>query len=165
MFNKLETLEDLLEVKLQGLYSAENQLIKALPKLAAKATDPRLRMSIEKHLEETELQLERLKQVAISLDMNLNGPTCKAMHGLIEESEQFMSMRATDEVMDAAIISVAQGVEHYEIAQYGTAVHFAKRLGFDSEAQLLSASLAEEKNADELLNQLAINSVDEKAIS
>jgi ferritin-like metal-binding protein YciE len=67
--------------------------------------------------------------------------------------------------MDAAIISVAQGVEHYEIAQYGTAVHFAKRLGFDSEAQLLSASLAEEKNADELLNQLAINSVDEKAIS
>ncbi len=165
MFDKLETLEDLLEVKLQGLYSAENQLMKALPKMAAKATDPRLRMGIEKHLEETNNQVERLKQVAKSLDMNLDGPACKAMAGLIAEGEQLMALRASDEVMDAAIISAAQGVEHYEIAQYGTAVHFAKRLGFTPEAELLAESLAEEKNTDEALNQLAINSVDEKALS
>lgn len=165
MFDKLETLEDLLEVKLQGLYSAENQLVKALPKMAAKATDPRLRMSFEKHLVETENHVERLKQVASSLDMNLDGPSCKAMKGLIEEGEQLMAMRATDEVMDAALISAAQGVEHYEIAQYGTAVHFAKRLGYETEAELLAETLAEEKNTDETLNQLAINSVDEKALN
>ena len=165
MLDKLETLEDLLEVKLQGLYSAENQLVKALPKMAAKATDPRLRMGIEKHLEETKNQVERLRQVAKSLDMNLDGPACKAMAGLIAEGEQLMALRASDEVMDAAIISAAQGVEHYEIAQYGTAVHFAKRLGFAPEAELLAESLAEEKNTDETLNQLAINSVDEKALS
>ena len=165
MFDKLETLEDLLEIKLQGLYSAENQLVKALPKMAAKATDPRLRMSFEKHLQETKNQVDRLKQVAKSLDMNLDGAPCKAMAGLIEEGELLMAMRASDEVMDAALISAAQGVEHYEISQYGTAVHFAKRLGFTPEAELLAESLAEEKNTDETLNQLAISAIDEKALS
>ena len=165
MFDKIDSLEGLLEVKLQGLYDAEKQLTKALPKMAANATDPRLRMGLEKHLRETEIHIDRLEQVAKSLDMTLNGPDCKAMEGLIEEGQQLMALRASNEVMDAAIISAAQGVEHYEIAQYGTVVHFAKRLGFLEEAEILSATLAEEKNTDEILNQLAISSVDENAMT
>jgi ferritin-like metal-binding protein YciE len=164
MFDNVKTLDDLFELKLQGLYDAEKQLVKALPKLAHAATDPHLRMSLEKHLRETESQIARLEQVATSLKLDLDGPTCKAMEGLIEESEQLLSLNASDEVMDAAIISAAQGVEHYEIAQYGTVVHFAKRLGYEPEAVILNNILAEEKNADEILNQLAINSIDEKAL-
>lgn len=165
MFDKIDSLEGLLEVKLQGLYDAEKQLTKALPKMASNATDPRLRMGLEKHLRETENHISRLEQVAKSLDMNLNGPDCKAMEGLIEEGQQLMAMRASNEVMDAAIISAAQGVEHFEIAQYGTVVHFAKRLGYLEEAEILAATLAEEKYTDEALNQLAISSVDENAIT
>lgn len=165
MFDKIENLEGLLEIKLQGLYDAEKQLLKALPKMAAKATDPGLKMGLEKHLRETENHLIRLEQVAKSLDMSLNGPDCKAMEGLIEEGQQLMALRATDEVMDAAIISAAQGVEHFEIAQYGTVVHFARRLGLAGAADVLSATLAEEKHADEMLNQLAIGCIDEKALS
>ena len=164
MFDNVKTLDDLFELKLQGLYDAEKQLEKVLPKLAHAATDPQLRMSLEKHLRETKSQITRLEEVAANLKLDLDGPTCKAMEGLLKESDQLLSLNASDEVMDAAIISAAQGVEHYEIAQYGTVVHFAKRLGYAPEAVILSSSLAEEKNADETLNQLAINSVDEKAL-
>jgi len=165
MFDKIQNLNDLFELKLQGLYDAEKQLVKALPKMAAKATDPRLRMGLEKHLRETENHMARLEQIASGLDLDLDGPACKAMEGLIEEGQEIMAMGDTDEVTDAIIIAAAQGVEHYEISQYGTAVHFAKRLGYTPEAELLQATLTEEKNADETLNQLAISSVDEKALS
>lgn len=165
MFDKIENLHDLFEVKLQGLYDAEKQLTKALPKMAAKATDSRLRMGFEKHLRETETHLQRLEQIASSLKLDLNGPDCVAMEGLVKEGEQMMAMRATEEVRDAALIAAAQGVEHYEIAQYGTAVHFARRLGYLPAAELLAQTLSEEKNTDELLNQLAIQSVDERALA
>ena len=165
MFDKIQNLNDLFELKLQGLYDAEKQLVKALPKMAAKATDSRLRMGIEKHLRETENHVVRLEQIATNLDLSLSGPGCKAMEGLIDEGQEMMAMGDTDEVTDAIIISAAQGVEHYEISQYGTAVHFAKHLGYLPEAQLLQATLNEEKNTDETLNQLAITSVDEKALS
>ena len=165
MFDKIDNLDDLFELKLQGLYDAEKQLVKALPKMAAKATDQRLRVSIEKHLRETEAQVGRLEQVAQSLSLSLNGPGCKAMEGLIDEGQEMMSMGGTEEVTDAIIIAAAQGVEHYEISQYGTAVHFAKQLGYMPEAELLQASLTEEKNTDEILNQLAITSIDEQAMS
>ena len=165
MFDKIENLHDLFELKIQGLYDAEKQLVKALPKMADKATDVRLRLGFEKHLTETEVQIQRLEQIAESLKLDLDGPGCLAMEGLVKEGQQLMAMRASEEVMDAALISAAQGVEHYEISQYGTAVHFAKRLGYTPEAHLLEQSLAEEKNTDETLNQLAINSVDEKALA
>jgi ferritin-like metal-binding protein YciE len=163
MFDKIENLHDLLEVKLQGLYDAENQLIKAMPQLAAKATDPQLRQSLDKHLRETENQVTRLEEVAKNLGMDLNGPGCKAMEGMIDEAQMLLTMRADDDVRDAAIISAAQGVEHYEIAQYGTAVAFARRLGYSAEAGILNATLLEEKNTNETLNQLAEVSVNEKA--
>jgi ferritin-like metal-binding protein YciE len=165
MFDKIENLHELFEVKLQGLYDAEKQLTKALPKMAAKATDSRLRMGFEKHLRETEVHLRRLEQIASILKLDLNGPDCVAMEGLVKEGAQMMAMRASDDVMDAALISAAQGVEHYEISQYGTAVHFARRLGYTAEAELLNQTLTEEKNTDEILNQLAINSIDEKALA
>jgi ferritin-like metal-binding protein YciE len=164
MFESIKTLDDLLEVKLQGLYDAEKQLLKALPTMAAKATDPYLRASLEKHLGETQSQVARLEQVASSLNLSLHGPPCKAMEGLIEESQQMMAIHASDEVLDAALLAAAQGVEHYEIAQYGTVIHFAKRLGHYPEAEMLQATLTEEKNANETLNQLAINSLNEKAL-
>jgi len=164
MFDNVKTLSDLLQLKLQGLYDAEKQLVKALPKLALAATDPQLRVSLEKHLGETESQVTRLEQVAASLQLDLNGPSCKAMEGLLEECDQLLSFNASDDVMDAAIISAAQGVEHYEIAQYGTVVHFAKRLGYASEAAILSSILEEEQNADEALNQLTVNSINDKAL-
>jgi len=164
MFAKIDSLAGLLEVKLQGLYDAEKQLARALPKLAAQATDPHLKMSLEVHLRETTNHVARLEQVAKGLDMSLQGPRCKAMAGLLEEGEQLMTLRASAEVMDAAIISAAQGVEHYEIAQYGTVVHFAKRLGLAGAADILSATLAEEKNTDAVLNRLAISTSDEKAL-
>lgn len=164
MFDKQTTLADLFELKLQGLYDAEKQLVKALPLMAAKATDPRLRMAFEKHLAETENHVARLEQVAHGLELDLDGPGCKAMKGLVEEGQMMMALNATDEVLDAALISAAQGVEHYEIAQYGTVVHFARRLGYTPEAEILNKTLQEEKNTDESLNQLAITSVDEKAL-
>ena len=165
MFNSVKTLDDLLEVKLQGLYDAEQQLVQALPAMAAKASDSRLRLSLEQHLRETKNQVSRLEQVARSLNMSLRGPSCRAMAGLIEEGEQMMALRASDEVIDAALLAAAQGVEHYEIAQYGTAVHFAKRLGHYPEAEMLQATLAEEKNTDETLNQLATMSVNARVMS
>jgi ferritin-like metal-binding protein YciE len=164
MFDKQTTLADLFELKLQGLYDAEKQLVKALPLLADKATDPRLRMAFEKHLAETENHVARLEQVAQGLNLDLDGPGCKAMTGLLAEGQQMMALNATDEVLDAALISAAQGVEHYEIAQYGTAVHFAKRLGYIPEAEILTKTLTEEKATDGTLNQLAITSVNEKAL-
>jgi len=164
MANKIENLEDLFELKLQGLYDAEKQLVKALPQMASAATNQRLRMGIEKHLLETKNQVTRLEQIAQSLDLSLKGPGCKAMEGLIEEGQLVMGMGGSDAITDAIIIAAAQGVEHYEISQYGTALHFAKQLGYTAEASLLQASLTEEKNTDESLNQLAITTVDEKAM-
>jgi ferritin-like metal-binding protein YciE len=164
MFDKIENIEDLFELKLQGVYDAENQLVKALPKMAAGATDQRLRIGIEKHLRETENQVKRLEQIAQGLDLSLDGPSCKAMEGLIDEGQAMMALGGSDEVTDAIIISSSQGVEHYEISQYGTAVHLAKQLGYGAEADLLQATLDEEKHTDEMLNQLAISSVNEKAM-
>jgi ferritin-like metal-binding protein YciE len=158
MFDKIENLEDLFELKLQGLYDAENQLVKALPKMAAGATDQRLRIGIEKHLRETENQVKRLEQIAQGLDLSLDGPS-------IDEGQAMMALGGSDEVTDAIIIASSQGVEHYEISQYGTAVHLAKQLGYGAEADLLQATLDEEKHTDEMLNQLAISSVNEKAMS
>jgi ferritin-like metal-binding protein YciE len=165
MFDNVKTLADLFSFKLQGLYDAEKQLVKALPKLATAATEPQLRISLEKHLCETEDQVVRLEQVAVSLGLSLDGPRCEVMGGLLEEADQLLALNASDEVMDAAIISTAQGIEHYEIAQYNTLVHFAERLGYTAEALLLHRSLREEQDTNEALNQLVINPLTENTLS
>ncbi|UYZ65094.1 YciE/YciF ferroxidase family protein [Hymenobacter weizhouensis] len=164
MFDKLETLDDLFEMQLKDLYSAENQLVKALPKMASAAKDARLRQGFEKHLQETQNQVARLEQIGQALNLDLGGHTCKAMEGLIAEGQETMSERATDEVMDAALIAASQRIEHYEISGYGTAAHFAERLGYDEAANLLRQTLEEEQLTDTKLNDLAKSYINQKAM-
>lgn len=164
LFSKMESLDDLLEMQLKDLYSAENQLVKALPKMAAEAKDDRLRQGFEKHLQETQNQVARLEQIGKSMDIDLDGHTCKAMEGLIAEGQETMSENATDEVMDAALIAASQRIEHYEIAGYGTAAHYAERLGQSEAASLLRQSLEEEQRTDTKLNDLAKNYLNQKAM-
>ncbi|SHM17856.1 YciE/YciF ferroxidase family protein [Hymenobacter psychrotolerans] len=162
--SKLETLEDLFQHELKDLYSAENQLVKALPQMAAAAKDGRLRAGIEKHLKETMNQVARLEKIGKALDIDLDGETCKAMEGLVKEGQKTLSENATDEVMDAAIIAASQRIEHYEISGYGTAAHYAERLGYTEAAQLLRQTLDEEQLTDTKLNDLAKNYINQKAM-
>ena len=163
MAEKLETLDDLFEMQLKDLYSAENQLVTALPLMAQNAKDGRLRAGLTKHLHETEKQVQRLERIGQDLGIKLDGHTCKAMAGLVAEGKETMSEDATDEVMDAALIAAAQRIEHYEIAGYGTAAHYAERLGNTQAADLLRQTLEEEQLTDTKLNDIAKNYVNQKA--
>lgn len=160
---KLQTLEDLFLHELKDLYSAENQLVKALPKMAKAATNPELKAGFEEHLEQTKGQVERLAQIAEKLGKKLTGHKCKAMEGLVEEGAELISEDADDRVRDAGLIGAAQRVEHYEIAGYGTARALANRLGHDDFAELLEETLNEEKETDAKLTELAESAVNEEA--
>jgi ferritin-like metal-binding protein YciE len=160
---KLESLDDLFELQLKDLYSAETQGLQAMPLIAQAAKDPMLRKNLEQHLVESQAQVERLQQIAKNLEINLGGHTCKAMQGLISEGKETLSENATDEVQDAALIAAQQRIEHYEIAGYGTAAHYAERLGHNDAATLLRQTLQEEQNADTKLNDLAKSSINQKA--
>ena len=155
MSEKLKNLKDLLKLELKDLYSAEEQLLKALPKMADKATSDKLRQAFEDHLEETENQRERLEQVAKAMNFDISGDTCKAMKGLVDEAKEIMKEDADEEVMDQALIAAAQKVEHYEIASYGTVVHYAEVLGLTKVQDILNETLEEEKKADKKLNKIA----------
>jgi ferritin-like metal-binding protein YciE len=160
----LNSLDELLSEQLQDLYSAEKQLIDALPKLASAAKSPRLRKAFEDHLEETKLQKERLERAFTELGIKKNGHTCKAMKGLIEEGEELLKKRGIDkDVRDAGLIAAAQRVEHYEIAAYGCARAYADRMGKQTVAKLLDETLIEEKEADQKLNIIALDEVNAKA--
>lgn len=152
---KLNTLDDLLLHELKDLYSAETQLIKALPKMAKAASHPDLQAGFEQHLEETQGQVERLEQIGEMLEAKLTGHKCKAMEGLIVEGSELISEDADDHVRDAGLIGAAQRVEHYEIAGYGTAIALAKQLGRDEIAEILAETLQEEKDTDAKLTELA----------
>ena len=164
MFGKLKSLDDLFHEQLKDLYSAENQLLKALPKMAAEARDTRLRQGFDKHLQETENQVSRLEKIGKMLDVSLTGHTCKAMEGLVKEGQMTIDENATDEVKDAALIAAAQRVEHYESSGYGTAAHYAERLGHTDAAMLLRQTLQEEQMTDTKLNDLAKNYINAKAM-
>ena len=152
---KLKSLEDLLHHELQDLYSAETQLLKALPKMAKAAHSDDLRAAFEEHLEQTQTQVERLEEAGEILGKKLTGHTCKAMKGLIEEGSDLIDEDAEPTVKDAGLIGAAQRVEHYEIAGYGTARTLAQQLGQDEIAELLEETLDEEKETDEKLTELA----------
>jgi ferritin-like metal-binding protein YciE len=160
---KLKTLNDLFVDCVKDLYSAENQLLKALPKLAKKATTPELKQSFERHLAETEVQKERLDQISELLEISPKGKKCAAMEGLITEAEELIAEVKEPDVLDAALIGAAQKVEHYEIASYGTAATYAKLLNNPEVLKLLAATLEEEKKTDALLTELAEGIVNEKA--
>ncbi|CAM3478716.1 ferritin-like domain-containing protein [Aequorivita lipolytica] len=159
----MKTLEDLFEHQLKDLYSAESQLIEALPKMAKHANDKKLKKAFEDHLEETKKHKERLEKVCEELDIKPNGETCKAMKGLIAEAEGYIKEDASEEVRDAGLIAEAQRVEHYEISGYGTAVRYAKELGHDKIVKLLQSTLDEEYGADEKLNDMAEDRLNKKA--
>jgi ferritin-like metal-binding protein YciE len=151
----LATLHDLMVHELKDLYSAEKQLVQALPKMAKAASSDELRKAIENHLAETEEQVTRIEQVLESFGESPRGQKCEGMEGLIEEGKTLLKEEADPDVMDAGIIVAAQKVEHYEIASYGAVCEYARIMGHTEALQLLEQTLEEEKNADQLLNQLA----------
>ena len=153
--SKLTSPRDLLIEELKDLYSAESQLIKALPKMAKAADSEELKSAFENHLVQTKTHAERLEQVMEDLEESPKGQTCKAMKGLIEEGKEVMEEDAEAVILDLALITAAQKVEHYEISAYGTARTMAGQIGQPSVAELLSKSLAEEEVADSLLTQIA----------
>lgn len=152
---KVESLRDLYLEQLQDLYNAEQQLIKALPKMAKAATSEELKTAIENHLEETKVQAERIETICEHMGEKASGKKCKAMEGLIKEGAETMGEDMEDSLMDAALIADAQRVEHYEIAGYGCVHAYATRLGEEEAAELLAQTLAEEKAADTKLNEIA----------
>ena len=157
-----EGLRELYVDELKDLYNAENQLIKALPKMAKAAASEELREGSEEHLEQTKEQARRLERIFEMLDENPRGKKCVGMEGLVKEGSEIMKEDFEDEVMDAALIGAAQRVEHYEIAAYGTVRTFAEVLGEDEHVSLLEETLQEEKETDEKLTQLA-SQVNEQA--
>ncbi|WP_088255313.1 ferritin-like domain-containing protein [Fimbriiglobus ruber] len=151
----LNSLHDLYVDELKDLYSAENQLLKALPKMAKKASAPELKTAFTEHLEVTRKQVERLEQIFTELGVSPKGKKCKAMEGLVEEGKEVLEEDGKPEVIDAALIACAQRVEHYEMAGYGCVRTFAKLLGYEDAEELLQATLDEEGEADQKLTELA----------
>ena len=151
----LESMSDLFEEQLQDLYNAENQLTKALPKMAKKASSSKLKQAFESHLEETKEHVERLAQVCKSLDIKPTGKVCKAMKGLIEEGKEVLEEDGEDSVIDAALVAAAQRVEHYEISAYGTAVAIATALGHKDAVRILKMTEKEEGACDKKLSAIS----------
>jgi ferritin-like metal-binding protein YciE len=161
---KLDTLQKLYTDELRDLYNAENQLVKALPKMAKAASSDDLKDAFEKHLEQTKGHVERLEQVFEELGEKPKGKTCRAMKGLIEEGSEILKEDGEDSVIDAGIIVAAQKVEHYEIAGYGSVRTFAHLLGQNKAAELLQTTLDEEAETNQLLNRLAEGIVNPEAL-
>ena len=161
---KLNTLKQLYIEELRDLHSAENQLLKALPKMAKGASSEELKLAFENHLDQTKVQVERLEEIFERLDETPKGKTCQAMKGLVEEGSEILEEDGEESVLDAGIIATAQKVEHYEIASYGTVRTFAQLLGEDEAAELLQETLDEEGEADKLLTQLAQEIVNPEAL-
>ena len=162
---KLDSLRKLYLEELRDVYSAENQLLKALPKMAKGASSDELRQALEDHLEETQGQVERLEEIFEALGESPKGKTCQAMKGLVEEGSEILGEKGEESVIDAGIIAAAQKVEHYEIATYGTLRTWANLLGEDEAADLLQETLDEEGDADQRLNELAEEIVNPEALS
>src|SRR3982074_440483 len=151
----MDSLKDLYVEELKDLYNAENQLLKALPRMAKKASSPDLRAAFEEHLGQTEQQVNRLEKIFKGLGEKPTGKTCKAMKGLVEEGKEVIDEDGDESVLDAALIGAAQRVEHYEIAGYGVVRTFAALLGEEDAMGLLQRTLNEEAEADKKLTKLA----------
>ncbi|HSF40817.1 MAG TPA: ferritin-like domain-containing protein [Thermoanaerobaculia bacterium] len=152
---EIDSLRKLYVDELKDLYSAEKQILQALPRMAKKATNPQLRQGFERHLEQTRMQVERLDRIFELLGKSPRGKKCKGMEGLLEEGKEMMQEEMDDDVMDAALISAAQRVEHYEIAGYGTVRTYAELMGEKEHAKLLQQTLDEEGQTDKELTRLA----------
>jgi ferritin-like metal-binding protein YciE len=156
---ELETLKDLYIHELKDLYSAEKQLVKALPKMAKAATNKELAAGFQEHLEQTKEHAQRLEQILSTHKETVRGPKCKGMEGLIAEGAEMIEEEADAEVKDAGLIAAAQRVEHYEMAGYGTARTYANILGDKEGANMLQTTLEEERATDQKLTKLAKSAV------
>lgn len=162
---KLSSLDDLLVHELQDIYDAENQILKALPKLTRAATYPELKQAFEHHRQQTEGQVLRLERVFKLLGVPAKGRKCEGMAGLLEEGKKMMEEDAEAAVMDAGLIAAAQKVEHYEIASYGCVCTYAEMLGYDQVHDLLGQTLDEEETTDQKLTALAESVINQEAES
>jgi ferritin-like metal-binding protein YciE len=160
---ELDTLKDLYVDELKDLYSAEKQLVKALPKMAKAANTPELQEAFRKHARETAQHAVRLEQICQELGVSPRGKKCVGMEGLIEEGNELIKEEPDPDVLDAGLINKAQHVEHYEIAGYGTVRTYARQLGFENQADLLQQTLDEEGKTDHLLTALAESGVNMEA--
>jgi ferritin-like metal-binding protein YciE len=159
-----KTLNDLMLSFMQDIYYAERQILKALPKMAKATQNEDLKQALTHHREETERQVERLQQAFDALGKRARAQTCEAINGLIEEGDSVIEAFPEGTVRDAGILANAQAVEHYEMARYGTIVAWAKTCGEAQVAQLMQATLDEEKHADTLLNGLATKNINQQAM-
>lgn len=159
----IATMDDLFVHTLKDIYYAENQIVKALPDMVEKASDPSLKQGLQGHLVETRRQVKRLEQVFQMHGVEAEGVDCPAIDGIIEEANDVAGEVDDKRVLDAALIAAAQAVEHYEVARYGTLVAWAKQLGRPDCASLLQQTLDEEKAADAKLTSLAESYVNRKA--
>jgi ferritin-like metal-binding protein YciE len=151
----VESLEKLLIHELKDLYSAEKQILQALPKMAKAATNPELKKAFQTHEKQTQQQVKRIEKIFANLEGSPTGKKCKGMEGLMEEGKEIMQEDMPDALRDAALIGAAQKVEHYEMAAYGTAREMAERLGLQDAARLLQETLDEEGDTDKLLTDIA----------
>lgn len=164
LFSKpIKTLDDLFVHTLQDIYYAENQIVKNLPTMIGKATNPELKAAFQKHLGETENQVKRLEQVFEMHGQPVKGVTCAAMDGILSEAKEIISDCSEPAVLDAAMLSAAQAVEHYEITRYGSLIAYATQLGRSDCASVLQKNLDEEKAADRALTGVAESRVNKKA--
>ncbi|GBQ47313.1 ferritin-like domain-containing protein [Komagataeibacter sucrofermentans] len=164
LFSKpIKTLDDLFVHTLQDIYYAENQIVKNLPAMAEKATEPDLKAAFQHHLTETQEHVRRLEQVFQMHGQPVKGVTCQAMDGILAEAKDIISDCDDPEVRDAAMLSAAQAVEHYEITRYGSLVAYARQLGRADCAAVLERTLEEEKSADQKLTHIAAMSVNQHA--
>ena len=160
---EMNDLQDLMIEELRDLYSAENQLLKALPKVARACDSDELKAAFQQHAMETQTHVKRLEQIFKQLGEKPTGKKCKGMEGLIEENKELMGEDADPDVMDAGLIVGSQKIEHYEIAGYGSAVTFAKLLGNDQAARLLAQTLDEEERTDKKLSEIAESAINVEA--
>lgn len=151
----METLNELLIEELKDLYSAEKQIVKALPKMVKGAQSPELKSALSEHLEVTKTQVTRLEEVFTNVDQKPKAKTCKGMEGLLTEGAEVLEESGAGPLRDLQIIGAAQRVEHYEVAAYGTARAIAEQLGFAEAVELLSETLHEEEEADKKLTEVA----------
>ena len=163
MASKMATLEDLYEDLLKDLYSAEKQLVKALPKMVKNAESPDLQKAFQEHLGQTEQHVERIERIFANLEGSPRGKKCVGMEGLIAEGDELLKEDVDPDVLDAGLIAAAQKVEHYEIAGYGTARAWAEKIGDNNAVRLLQQTLDEESMANEKLTQLAESHINMEA--
>jgi ferritin-like metal-binding protein YciE len=161
----INTMDELFVETLRDVYYAEKQILRALPNLAKKAHSRELKEVFEKHRRETEGQIGRLEKIFEMLEVAPRGRKCEAIEGIIREAKDHMQQIEDEGVLDAGIIGSAQAVEHYEISRYGTLIEWAKDLGLDQAAKLMTETLEEEKKSDALLTQLARSSVNPQAMA